>query len=166
MSDLSTAHTLKLQNIKLDLQTKCYNDDRFTHEKITDLPVLNYYFTNNKSPRKLASESGRFDSNDNLVQVFKQRSRDEGTYWGKTADAFWGTVETRVTYHKTTTGRRIRNEREYALHIHYELDLENEIRSAIEKVNAKYQKRFVKHIDDQIQNADPFYAWVKNGEVK
>jgi hypothetical protein len=108
------------------------------------------------------TETGRFYSADNLVQIFKQRLRDGGTYWGKTADAFWGTVETRVTYYGTKQGRRIRNTREYALHVHYEEDLENEIRNAIEKVNAKYQKRFVKYIDDQIQMADPFYAWVKN----
>ncbi len=161
MCDLITASNLKLQNIKIDLQTKGSYDDRFTHEKITELPTLPFYFSNNTFRHKPTHSQSRFSSNDEIVNTFKQKCRDEGNYWGKTADAFWGTVETRITYH-TTTKRRIRDEREHSLHIWYEQDLENEIRKAIDKVNAKYVKKFVNHIDNKIQMADPFYAWVKS----
>jgi len=161
MSDLSTASNLKLQNIKIDLQTRWHNDDRFTHEKITELPTLPFYFSNNTFRNKPAHSQSRFSSDNEIVNTFKQKCRDEGQYWGKTADAFWGTVETRITY-DVTPKRRYRHERDYTLHVWYEQDLENEIRKAIDKVNAKYVKKFVKHVDDKIQMADPFYAWVKS----
>lgn len=161
MSDLSTAPNLKMQNIKIDLQTRWRNDDRFTHEKFTELPTLPFYFSNNTFRHKPAYSQSRFASDNEIVNTFKQKCRDEGYYWGKTADAFWGTVETRITY-DVTPKKRYRNERDYALNVWYEQDLENEIRKAIDKVNAKYVKKFVKHVDDKIQMADPFYAWVKS----
>jgi len=161
MSDLSTAPNLNLQYIKVDLQTRWRNDERFTHEKITQLPTLPFYFSNNTFRHKPKNSQSGFSSDDEIVNTFKQKCRDEGHYWGKTADAFWGTVETRITY-DVTPKRRYRHERTYALNVWYEQELEAEIRKAIDKVNAKYVKKFVNHIDNKIQMADPFYAWVKN----
>jgi hypothetical protein len=79
------------------------------------------------------------------------------------AGDFWQTRETRKKYEKLKSGRRVLSrEHEYTLNVWYEQDLEDEIRNAIAKVEAKYQKKFVKHIDDKIQMADKFYAFVKS----
>jgi hypothetical protein len=164
MADLTTQRGRELLNIKFDLKTKWYNDSRFTHDKFTELPVLNYHWTNSSYSRKTADDVGRFDSKDDVVQLFKTQLRDGGTYWGEAGRDFWDQKETRVTYHKTTAGRRIRSESAHTRQHWYEQDLEDEIRGAIEKVRVKYQKQFVRHIDDKIQMADKFYAFCRGAE--
>jgi hypothetical protein len=163
MADLTT-NPVEMQYIKLDLQTKWRIDDRFTHEKLTTTPTLKFYFNDNKSPHRSANSISRFNSKDEIVNVAKKQCREEDYYWGETANNFWDTVETRVTY-DVTPKRRYRKERTYHLNVWYEQELEAAIRKAIAGVEAKYQKKFVKHIDDKIQMADKFYAFVKSKEA-
>ena len=83
-----------------------------------------------------------------------------------TSEDFWQVRETRKKYETLKSGRRVlARENNFTLNIWYEQDLEDEIRNAIARVEAKYQKKFVKHIDDKIQMADPFYAFVKSKEA-
>jgi len=162
MSDL-TSNPVKFGNLKLDLQTRWRFDERFTHEKIDQIPTLKFYFNDNKSPHRSALTISRFSSKNEIVTQFKQQCRDNSSHWGEAADDFWQTRETRKKYETTKAGRRVLSrEREYTLNVWYEQDLEDEIRSAIAKVQAKYQKKFVKHIDDKIQMADKLYAFVKS----
>jgi hypothetical protein len=165
MADLTT-DPVKFNNFKLDLQTKWHSDDRFTHEKLTNTPTLKYYFTNNTHPHRSANTVSRFSSQDEIVTQFKQQCRDKSTYWGRAAEDFWQVRETRKKYETLKSGRRVlARENEYTLNTWYEQDLEDEIRKAIARVEAKYQKKFVKHIDDKIQMADPLYAFVKSKET-
>jgi len=151
---------VKFTKLKLDLQTRWRNDDRFTHEKIDQVPSLKFYFSDSFSAREKTSISG-YSSKDEIVGVAKQSRVNNGDGWYSMGDDFWSTIETRVSY-DIGPKKRYRRERTYALNVWYEHELEAEIRSAIAKVEAKYQKKFVKHIDNKIQMADPFYAFVKN----
>jgi hypothetical protein len=161
MSDF-TSDPVKFNNLKLDLQTKWRNDDRFTHEKITQVPTLKFYFNDNKSPHRSALTISRHSSQSEIVNESKRQCRaNNDVSWYSMGDDFWSTIETRVSY-DIGPKKRYRRERTYALNVWYEQELEAEIRSAIAKVEAKYQKKFVKHIDDKIQMADKLYAFVKN----
>ena len=152
---------VKFTNLKLDLQTRWRTDDRFTHEKLDQVPSLKFYFSDSFSAREKTSIS-RYSSTDEIVGVARQQSRTgNDTKWYSMGDDFWSTIETRVSY-DIGPKKRYRRERTYALNVWYEHELEAEIRSAIAKVEAKYQKKFVKHIDNKIQRSDPFYAFVKN----
>jgi DNA-dependent RNA polymerase auxiliary subunit epsilon len=164
MNDI-TSNPVELQCIKLDLKTRWPGSPRFTHEKLTNAPELEWNYSNNSSRHLNPNTISRFASDDDIVKLSKKQNSPKNYNWNLTADEFWQVRETRVTY-DVTPKRRYRRERTYTLLNWYEQDLENEIRNAIAKVEAKYQKKFVKHIDDKIQSADPFYAWVKNGDMK
>ena len=157
------SNPVKFNNLKLDLQTRWRTDDRFTHEKIDQVPTLKFYFSDSLfSPHRDKTAISRFSSKDEIVNVAKKQCRaNNGVGWYSMADDFWDTVETRVSY-DIGPKKRYRRERTYCLNVWYEQELEAEIRNAIAKVEAKYQKRFVKYIDNKIQLADPLYAFVKN----
>ena len=157
---------VNFNNLKLDLQTRWRLDDRFTHEKIDQTPKLRFYFTDSHGHADHATARSHFSSKDEIVKQSRMQHRDAGNdeSWYSMPDDFWSTIETRVTYDRgpKPSYRRYRRERTYSLNVWYEQELETAIRSAIDKVESKYQKKFVKHIDNKIQMADKLYAFVKS----
>lgn len=170
----------ELDTIQLDLKTRSHWESRFTHNKITQLPTLSFYFTDNnrsKSNHNRASEVSKFARTDPLVEKFRQYSMSElKTNWLYTNENFWEQMETRTSYDrvlqhnrsqpgvKKVTYRRFKRTQTLSQKDWYEKELSDAIHEAITKVNDKYNAKFVKQVDDAIQMMDPLTAFV-NGKA-
>jgi hypothetical protein len=154
-----------LDSVKLDIQNRAYYANKFSHEKITTLPVFDYYYSNSSSYRQRFNPqaTSNIASDDDIAIAFKQKLRADKKSSFTVGEDFWEMDNHKVHYEKSSDGkRRFRVDNIKTNQARYEEELYNEVQAAIEKVNAQYQKQFVKYINTLIQQADPLVQFVNS----